>query len=335
MPQFTKFLLVSVMALSFVSVTGAQSLSQKEAGAEAKRQVSAMQANDETEALKIVLSHRGMLESQIRSGRVNLRAIAEEHKAHHDGTRLCADANAGRLKLSSSEVPAVIKSEPPKPKKARKTRPTAKNGPPPVLLSFDPSSSHVPASQRPIAAKAGLVGQLQGFPAQYVMVMEISYKFPNGNWVSCGSFDPREYAPTPESVGRKRFCDVSAEEPDGDFKAGFKKGERLDLSLGNVGGVEFPGASMISSSSLRMTRDGRIAIGKSGGFMAKDSGSGVGGGRRSIPLQGTYELDGHLLKVTNDDGEVFVGFITRGAGAKSGKLEHVYVNGEHFWNRDD
>jgi Na+-transporting NADH:ubiquinone oxidoreductase subunit NqrA len=111
------------------------------------------------------------------------------------------------------------------------------------------------------------------------------------------------------------------------------------VAFGNVGGAGFggPGAAVsvntVSGSDLRMTRDGEIAVGDWSTTVL--SGANVGGGssQQSQPLIGRYHLDGHLIAIQRRDGTITRGFIA-GVNEK-GALGHVYLNGRHFWNRND
>jgi hypothetical protein len=94
-------------------------------------------------------------------------------------------------------------------------------------------------------------------------------------------------------------------------------------------------STLISGSTLRMTGDDSIEIGKFNAFSVKRGGDGAGGGNRKRALQGRYALDGHLITMTMTEGEILVGFISWSSDCGGDSIDHVFINGEHFWNRDD
>jgi hypothetical protein len=50
-------------------------------------------------------------------------------------------------------------------------------------------------------------------------------------------------------------------------------------------------------------------------------------------LVGRYYLDGNIIAVAGKDGRISAGFIT---GTRSnGRLDHIYLNGTHFWHGDE
>ncbi len=82
-----------------------------------------------------------------------------------------------------------------------------------------------------------------------------------------------------------------------------------------------------------MTRDGQIAIGKFNAFSVASGGNGASGGNKKRALVGSYVLDGHLITIVTDTCEELVGFASWGSDSGSNQIDHVFINGEHFWNR--
>jgi hypothetical protein len=76
-----------------------------------------------------------------------------------------------------------------------------------------------------------------------------------------------------------------------------------------------------------------IEIGKFNAFSINSGSNGAGGGNRKRALQGHYTLDGHLITITTAKGETFVGFISWSSDSGGDSIDHVFINGEHFWNR--
>lgn len=199
-------------------------------------------------------------------------------------------------------------------------------------------SGNVSEQNRPVASYTYLEQSWVGFPAMLTFEAEVAYYFPNGYTVYCANWDPRYLDPTPDSVGRAiEGCDVKKERPKEGLEKGFKTGQTIDISFGNIsaGGFDMGGSSSssLSGSTLRMTRDGQIAIGKFNAFSVASGGNGAGGGNKKRALVGTYVLDGHLITIVTDAGEELVGFASWGSDSGSSQVDHVFINGEHFWNR--
>ena len=199
-------------------------------------------------------------------------------------------------------------------------------------------SAVVSEQNRPVASYTYLSQSWVGFPAMLTFEAEVAYDFSNGYTVYCANWDPRYLDPTPDSVGQAiEDCDVKKERPEKGLNKGFKTGQTIDISFGNVsaGGFDMGGSSSssLSGSTLRMTRGGQIAIGKFNAFSVASGGNGAGGGNKKRALIGSYVLDGHLITIVTDSGEELVGFASWGSDSGSSQMDHVYINGEHFWNR--
>lgn len=220
----------------------------------------------------------------------------------------------------------------------------------------------IPAANRPVAAVSHGTSSYSGWPPSYVYRVTARMLFGNGLASTCADWDPGQFAPT---RGQAPFaedgCDLipwrkttgtpqfqsedgswsSADSAEGLF--GFKPGERIDVDFGNVGGIGFDfggGAGGISTSTLsggtlRMTADGRIAVGDWSTTVI--SGSRVGGGssRSSGPRVGRYYLDGHIIAIIDENGDITRGFIAALAGDGGRRIGHIYLNGRHYWDRSD
>jgi hypothetical protein len=114
---------------------------------------------------------------------------------------------------------------------------------------------------------------------------------------------------------------------EGDLRP-FKPGERVSISLGNVGSGNFgTGGGQVSYGALEMTTDGRIAVSEDianniygNGFSASASSSGA--------MTGTYHLDGFLMAIDDGAGNIGVGTIIR---KYEGRDLFIYLNGELYW----
>lgn len=201
-------------------------------------------------------------------------------------------------------------------------------------------SATVSEQNRPIASYTYLEKSWVGFPATLTFTARVAYSFPNGYTVYCANWDPRQLDPTPGSVGQAvDDCDVKKETPDKSPNKPFERGQTIDISFGNVSasGIDYgdSSSSSISGSTLRMTHAGQIAIGKFNAFSVYSGGNGAGGGNRKRALVGSYALDGHLITIVTDSGEELVGFISWESNKGSNQIDRVFINGEHFWNRED
>lgn len=217
----------------------------------------------------------------------------------------------------------------------------------------------VPAEARPVHIVLDGSGSFSGWPATYVYVVTTYLLFGNGWATRCSDWDPGLLRPTPESLGaaypdcglrrwRRSGASVELQDEEGSWSKptgvigelrSFKPGERINIDFGNVGGTGFAGApggvstSMLSGSDLRMSSDGRIAVG--GWSSVALSGATVGGGSssRSQPKIGNYRLDGNIIAIRDATGSISRGFI---AGVPvTGQAQHIYLNGKQFWSKDD
>jgi len=307
-----------------------QSQSELKALQEAENQLREWERQGRTEDIKIVGSHKTALMKQVKAGRIDLQAIVDDHNYNHpDGKyygQEMPEKNAGAKPAIDSDTDSATES----------TRESTSN----AAARTQPATDDVPESNRPVAAYTYLENQWTGFPATLSQVAKQAYVFPNGNAVYCANWDPRKFDPTPESIGRALpKCVVRREVPDGKKTNGFRKGQRVDISFGNVSGdsrnLGTVSSSTIAGSVLRMTRDGKIAIGRFNAFSVGSGGDGAGGGNRKRVLRGDYALDGHLIEIVTTDGEALVGFIAWSSDKGNDSIDHIFVNGEHFWRRGD
>ncbi|MES9968603.1 MAG: hypothetical protein ABW092_01130 [Candidatus Thiodiazotropha sp.] len=303
MQYFLFFSLLSLCILFPVQHALAGSESERKALQEMQRQLGEWKRQGRIEDLKIIKSRKSVLVEQVKSGQVDLQAIVDEYN-----------------------------------KETRTTQSPLSRHTDPVLALA--TVKEVPQANRPIAAYTYLDNQWSGFPAMLTQVAKQAYVFPNGMSVYCANWDPRQLDPTPNSVGRMiSNCDVRKGNPEGKQTKKFAKGQTIDISFGNVRGdsrdLGGGSSSTISGSTLRMTRDGRIEIGKFNAFTVSSGGDGAGGGNRKRALQGRYALDGHLIAITTTQGETQVGFISWSSDGGGDSIDHVFINGEHFWDRSN
>ncbi len=257
--------------------------------------------------------------------------------------------------LSTSASPASRSVIMPAPSTASKTQP-ALTGKSEAALKA--ALAAVPKGNVPVFVGISGVGSFSGWPPSYIYTVSARPYFSNGYMTTCADWDPALLSPTPDSLGRAREdCSVqrwrksgsaieveyepgkwSAESESDDTVLRFKAGERLNVNFGNVGASGFSGPGMvnvgtISGDTLQLTPQGEFAAGSWSTTVV--SGNGVGGGAstESRPRVGTYYLDGHLIATADASGNISRGFI---AGVNDGsQLGHIYLNGTHFWKRDD
>lgn len=316
---------ISVLVCCFA--VNADTLTRKEAYKEVERQLAVWKEEGRKEDIKIIGTHKRSVVKQVKAGAIDLQAIVDEHNyKHKDGKFYGQDmperepVDASSVSLSSSSIT------------------TAKANNPVLTKRSTPKHATVPAANHPVAAYSYLDSRWSGFPATLIYEAKTAYVFPNGNAVYCANWDPRYLDPTPSSVGQQiKKCKVEKTKPKGSKAKKFKSGETIDINFGNVSGSSndfaLSTSASISGSTLRMTKSGEIAIGKFNAFSVASSGNGAGGGKRKRALVGRYTLDGHLITINTNNGDTHTGFIAWTSDSGSSKIDHVYINGEHFWNR--
>jgi hypothetical protein len=239
--------------------------------------------------------------------------------------------------------------------RAAAASPTAGN--PNVDAALKQAAAAIPVTHRPVSAVTHGTGSFSGWPPSYVYRVTPRFLFGNGFAPTCSDFDPRSLLPSPGApLGED--CDVlpwrrvasgvqfKMEEGtwDGaDIGEGvepFKPGERIDVAFGNVSGIGFNFAGGVNTNSmsgdtLRMTRDGEIAVGS--WTTTVISGANIGGGvaRNEGPLVGRYYLDGYIIVIAAPDGTISRGLIGYVPDSQQGKrIGHIYLNGVHYWEPD-
>lgn len=230
----------------------------------------------------------------------------------------------------------------------------------PIEAQLKRAAATIPTDRRPVSSVSHGTGSYSGWPPSYTYIVTSRMLFPNGMAARCLEWDPAIYAPIPSSAPFKEAgCDLLAwrkrngvtefQAEDGSWSSadtaegvfGFKPGERIDVTFGNVGATGFDFGSggistgTISGGTLRMTADGQIAVGDWSTTVI--SGSNVGGGssRVSGPKIGRYYLDGHIIVIMDEAGQISRGFIGAVAGDSGNRIGHIYLNGQHYWDSDD
>jgi len=307
----TLSLAIACMALSLVPSAMAK-MAQQEAVKEFKRQITEWEKDRRVEDIQIIDANRDKVKKQIVAGDVDLQRIVDEVK--------------GRDTSASTQS----KKKAPSAKKESKSE----NNTVAVQRKYD----KIPESNKPVATYARLESSFSGFPAtlQFDAVMDLY--FPNGNTVTCSNWDPTVYDPTEGSVGTLvKNCEVSQGRPEGEPNIKFEKGQTIDIDFGRISaqGYDWTGSSSseIAGANVRMTKDGRIALGRYRSTSVSSGGNGVATSRKPRVVKGKYFLDGHTITITTDDNEKIYGFIGAQSNSGSTKIDHLYINGEHFWNR--
>jgi hypothetical protein len=226
-----------------------------------------------------------------------------------------------------------------------------------VDAALKQAAAAVPASHRPVSAVTHGTGSFSGWPPSYVYRVSPRFLFGNGFAPTCSDFDPRSLLPSPGApLGedceilpwRRGANGVQFKMEDGTWGAGdtgegvepFKPGERIDVAFGNVSGIGFNftggiNTNTLSGDTLRMTRDGEIAVGS--WTTTVISGANIGGGvaRNEGPLVGRYYLDGYIIVIAAPDGTISRGLIGYVPDSQQGKrVGHIYLNGVHYWEPD-
>ncbi|WP_379554338.1 hypothetical protein [Qipengyuania sp. DGS5-3] len=203
--------------------------------------------------------------------------------------------------------------------------------------SLAAANAQIPAGSHPQSASIVLVNKWVGFPAVRVSEAVAMMRFANGYETACTKWNPMTQSPTPESAGRMKRCKVERGASKGKPAKKFRAGETIDISFGRTSGVSRDlggsNSSTISGGTLRMTKSGRIQIGKFNTFSVSAAGSGAGGGNRRGTLSGEYYLNGHTITIKDVRGRIHHGFIAASSNSGSSKIDHVYINGEHYWDR--
>jgi hypothetical protein len=213
----------------------------------------------------------------------------------------------------------------------------------------------IPASRRPIKVATRGTHGFSGYPAVPTYSIRVFLFFANGYATDCSDWDPGKLEPTPASLGAARSdCSVykwrqgkaglEIEWRAGDWGGGeladdvirFRPGERISIAFGNIRSMGVAGpinTGTMSGGDLMMRPDGQFASGD--WSTTTISGQNVAGysAQKSGPTVGRYHLDGNIIAVDAGGGRLNVGFIT---GVRvNGQLKHIYLNGTHFWDRDD
>ncbi len=219
----------------------------------------------------------------------------------------------------------------------------------------------VPAESRPIGAVTYGTGSYSGWPPSYSYTVTARMLFGNGLTTTCSDWDPGQFAPRqgqPPFISddcgliawRKAAGAVQFQSEDRSWSSadiaddvfGFNAGERIDIDFGNVGGIGFnfgtPGGiatSTLSGGTLRMTRDGWIAVGEWSTTVISSSNVAGESSRTSGPKVGRYYLDGHIIAIIDEHGQITRGFIAAVAGDDGKRIGHVYLNGRHYWEQSE
>ncbi len=266
-----------------------------------------------------------------------------------------AGANARAFGLARfSELMGT--SAAPAPQSAPRTAPTQATTSTSIDATLRAALALVPAANRPVVMVLRQEGSFSG-GFNYI-VYKPWMLFANGYATdsSCYDWDPRQLAPTPESLGRaKQKCDILRWRKTGNrysylTKDGwetdaenqqmypFAAGMRLDKNLENVsgagGGAPIPGmisVNSVYSGKLRMTKSGIMQSGWSSSVGI--SGGNVGGGAsgQGVDYAGRYYLDGFLVAVAGPTGQIKIGFIGGAHDDGEPRYHRMYLNGEQYW----
>jgi hypothetical protein len=252
------------------------------------------------------------------------------------------------LKISRPVTPNVALTT----NSAQNSAPAADRGGDTALKNY---ITNIPVSRRPVRVAIKGTSGFSGYPAMPTYSISVYLFFVNGYATSCADWDPAQLAPTPQSLGAARTdCSLyrwrqgkgalEVQGDDGSWSSegfaddviGFKPGERINIAFGNIRSFGISGTvstGTMSGGDLAMRSDGQFAAGD--WSVTNMSGATVSGyaSNAGRALVGRYYLDGNIIAVTGKDGRISAGFIT---GTRSnGQLDHVYLNGTHFWRGNE
>jgi hypothetical protein len=193
----------------------------------------------------------------------------------------------------------------------------------------------IPADRRPI----GLVYTEGGWDSYNMMTKWVPHLlFPNGITISpdCKLWDPMRpitkdtamgcYYDSYRLEGRTAYIDGKGQSID-DYQ-GFKKGERLSVNFSTVGGLAMnglnPGVNSTWGGDLTMTPEGRIGVGSWSGASMSGAGYTAYGGSEGQSIVGEYYLDGYIIGIMDDQGNISVDFIWQQDG------QYIFLNGEQY-----
>lgn len=210
--------------------------------------------------------------------------------------------------------------------------------------SLQAAVAAIPANNRPIA----MINVSQWDSVAMSMMPKPYILFANGYAVDeCDPWDFTQMAPTPQalrSIGSdctvKRWQKIGnsyrLQDSDGDWSEpgeagyirGFKAGERINVNHSNRGGAGGYGSSSTWGAGLRMTTDGQFASSQWSGVAISTTGaSGYSANRGGT--SGTYYLDGFIIAVQDESGQISLGTI--GRKVESGGT-YIYLNGDMMWD---
>jgi len=323
-----KYFLILIVSLFCLSVH-AKNKGQEKIYAEIERQLKTWKSEGRYDDIRIINTHKSTLTRQVKSGRVDLQAIVDEHNYKHKDGKFYGKTPPQR------NADNKTKKETSSFKNRKKSSSKVK-----VKTDFKQKYQQVPQSNKPTDAYIYLDRRLSaGYPIEFVYTSKLIYAFPNGQYVYCANWDPRYFDPIESSLHTfNEKCKVNKEKPKAKKKAmPFKKGQTVDINFGNLKSVgmelEFSTGANFSRSTLVMDKSGRIAIGRFNSVIFSSEHYGTSNSKKKQALVGQYSLDGHILTIKTDDGQTHVGFISWSKLKDSNKIGHIYINGEHFWDR--
>jgi hypothetical protein len=278
-----------------------------------------------------------------------------------------AKAQAGALSLSifnramGSQAAATPNAATPRPASAPRATAAGPAAAPPAAIdaALKKAIASVPPANRPIAMPTRQEVMMSGgFPYTTYRPWML---FANGYATdsSCYDWDPRQLAPTPQSLGAAgKKCDVvrwrkvgtkyQFQEENGSWDAAdtgavlypFTPGLRLDRTLENQGGAgSVPITGMLSVNTvfqggLRLTSTGFMQSEWSNQTVVSGGGVGGGLGGSGKNFAGRYHADGYLIAVADPQGVIKIGFIGGSNDEGQRRYHYLYLNGKQYWPPD-
>jgi hypothetical protein len=237
----------------------------------------------------------------------------------------------GKASASAADAPANV-AQPTAPVATGRTA-TGRAATPATATSLKTSVDGIPAAHRPIGM-ASVEGEFDSYNA--TITFDNYLLFPGGYAINstCKNWNPMQSPAQQKGCSVVRYTQAGAGQvriggetsPTNLFEP-FATGERVSYDYGNVSGRGGSGYSQTSGSGLQLTRAGQITLSDwSGTSLGGGNYSGYAGNQGGI--SGSYYLDGYIIAIEDNQGNVSAGFIAK---KNEGRDHYLYLNGELFW----
>ncbi|MFC4292456.1 hypothetical protein ACFOWX_08515 [Sphingorhabdus arenilitoris] len=226
---------------------------------------------------------------------------------------------------------------------ADQARQTAQAQPPKQTIPAAPATSgdsslkasidRIPAANRPIGM-ASVEGEYDSYNAS--ITFDNYLLFPGGYAINstCKGWNPilpparqTDCSVVRYTAAGRGMVRIGGSMSETNLFEPFSAGERVSYDYGNISGNGGAGYSQTSGSGLKLTRDGQIRLSDwSGTSLSGGNYSGYAGSQGQI--SGRYYLDGYIIAIQDDEGNISASFIAK---KNEGGDRYLYLNGELFW----